>query len=256
MHFSTRFRAWLFIVAVLMLVADHSVLAQPPVWRARGQVNASLLFGATDQQLVGTQADLSRADSTIRLDARVQFRYGESADASGVRSVQARSWLGSLSADARPFALVTPFILGTIESSYEKRLAHRESGGLGVKWTPVRSSTANANFSAALLAEHTTSTAAPATGVRTETSLARWSFRTKADRKIDRASFSQATMYQPEFVDPSRFLLTSATQFAYALTAAFAVTVSLNDNYDSGARARGARSNTDGQLLLGAAVSR
>ena len=87
--------------------------------------------------------------------------------------------------------------------------------------------------------------------------VARWSLRVKLDRKgDDRVSFSHVTFYQPVVDDVSRYLVISTSQAAYSLTTALAVTLSLSERFDSEARGRGARSNHDGALLVGFALSR
>ena len=244
------------VVATLACASSRTAAAQSTGWHVKGQVNASLTFGASDQRLIATRAEVSRADSSLELSTTLQFRYGESSGANGVRSVHARSWLASLNADSHPFATISTFVFGTVGSSYEQRLLHRESGGVGMKWTLVHTPKARASLSGAVLGEYSRSFTTSTAGVHDTESLARWSLRAKFDRKLDRASFAHVTTYQPALTDATSYLVMSISQFSYALTAKVAATATFSDYYDSDAIGRGARAANDGQLLFGLAVTR
>ena len=231
--------------------------AQAPTWRGKAQANASILFGATEQQLLATRGELSRADSVVEVATSVEFRYGESTDKDGVRGVYARSWMGTLAVDRHPYAAISPFFFGTLESSLEHRLARRAAAGVGAKWTAHRSERGSASLSGALLLERSRPMASAERPAASARSLGRWSLRVKLDRKQDdRMSFSHVTFYQPVVDDASRYLVISTSQAAYSLTTALAVTLALTERFDSEARGRGARSNHDGALLAGVALSR
>jgi hypothetical protein len=243
----------IFVSVVLALPLS----AQAPAWHGKAQANASILFGATEQQLLATRGELSRADSAVEVATSVEFRYGESTDRDGLRGVYARSWVGTLAVDRHPYATISPFFFGTIESSLEHRLARRAAGGAGAKWTVRRSDRGSASLSGAVLAERSRPMASVDQPAASARSLARWSLRVKLDRKQDdRLSFSHVTFYQPVVDGASRYLVISTSQAAYSLTAALAVTLSLSERFDSEARSRGARSNHDGALLAGVALSR
>jgi len=194
---------------------------------------------------------LARSDSAFSAAVSLQARYGEAVDPDGVRFVSARALLGTLSLDAVPEARVTPFVFGTLESSLEKRIARRGSGGAGAKWVVVRTAHGEGSVSLAVLSEVTRASDASRT-----TSLTRWSWRLKLKRKAaDRVTFSHTTFYQPVVQDYGRYTISSTSQLEYGLTGAVALTLSLVDTYDSEARARGARANNDGQLLAGLQAS-
>jgi hypothetical protein len=244
------------VLAVLAALAAP-LPAQAPTWHGKAQANASFLFGATEQQLVATRGELSREDSVLEVGTSVEFRYGESTDPDGVRAVYARSWLATLAVDRHPYATISPFFFGTLESSLEHRLARRAAGGAGAKWTVRRSERGSASLSGALLAERSRPMVSTDRPIATPRTVARWSLRVKADRKQDaRLTFSHVTFYQPVVDDVSRYLVISTSQAAYSLTAALAVTLSFTERYDNEARGRGARSNHDGALLAGVALSR
>jgi hypothetical protein len=250
-------RAGALVVSAALLLPALALRAQPPVWHGKAQASASLFFGATEQQLVATQGELSRADSAVEVSLSAELRYGESTDGDGVRSVHARSWLTNLAVDRHPYATVSPFLFGTLESSLEHRLARRAAGGVGAKWTLRRTARGSVSLSGALLGERARPMWSADRPVTEAASVARWSLRVKFDRKDDdRLSYSHVTFYQPVVDDPSRYLVISTSQAAYALTAAVAATLSFSERFDSEARSRGARSNHDGHLLVGVALSR
>jgi hypothetical protein len=223
--------------------------AQQLGWTTTVQANASIFFGATSQQLVAAAGNVARADSSVEADLGLQFRYGQSRGEDGDRTVQARAWLASLSFDAKPFATVSPFVFGTAEHALEKRIASRVSGGAGAKWTVARTPTGEASLSAALLGERTR---AMGDGTPGAESLLRWSFRLKTSHRVrDRLQLSHASFYQPVVNDTDRFLVLSTSVAALGVSERISFTLSLVHNYDSEARARGARANSDGQLLAG-----
>ena len=236
---------------VLLGVSARISHAQEAGWHVKGQLNGSLFFGATEQRIVTTQGDLSRADSSIEVASSVRFRYGESADNDGVRSVQSRSWFGSASTDFHPFAVISPFIFASVESSLEQRITRRESGGAGLKFTLFRQPKTSASLSAAVLAQHTRS--ADLTLDDRDKTSARGSLRARYQRSTadDRLTFSNTTFYQPILNDFESYLITSTTRASLALSKRLAVSLSFIDEYDSEAIGRGARANNNGQLLLG-----
>ena len=86
-----------------------------------------------------------------------------------------------------------------------------------------------------------------------ESDLARWSARLRGDRKLStRVNVAHETFYRPEYNSSERFTLSSSTSVGYQMTRFAQLKASFLDNYDSGARGRGARSNNDGQVVVGA----
>lgn len=243
-------------VGALLLGAGIALMplgAQTPGWQSKAQVSASLFFGATEQRLVSTNLDVARADSTVEISGGMQFRYGEAADAEGTRSVQARSWIGTLAADAHPFDAVSPFVFGSVETSFEKRIDRRATGGAGARWAFVQRPGTRASISAALLGEHTRSAEVVSTsGIDRNRTSARWSFRAKLEREQkDRWTLTHVTFYQPALRSVDRYLVTSTTRLGLTLNERLAATLSFVDDYDSDARGRGARSNNNGHVLFG-----
>lgn len=256
-----RLVAWAACVAVAVAARPGAAAAQaptvPPVpkppprrWTGTATANGTVLFGNTDQRVFGGRATLARADSVIDLDAGVQILYGDSEVDGERREVTKRLWLASLSLDYKPGGRTSPFVLGTVESNLEKQLAARYSLSAGVKQTFVSTERAEASLSVALLDERTVPRfTAPDVD---PTRLTRWSFRARMRRAFDeKLRISHVTFWQPSAGDASRFLVRTTTEAAYALTRVVGLSLSLHDNYDSEAKARGARVNNDGQLLFG-----
>jgi hypothetical protein len=246
------------LAAFAALLLATGLPAQELGTHAKGDIGASLYFGATQQQIAAVAGELSRGDSALAVTIGLKYRYGESSDADGVRSVFARSVAAALTSDLQPFSAVSPFLLANAERSLEQRLARRLSGGAGVKWTLVRSEPTRASLSAALLAEYIRPM--PEDGVMLgtdDTTRARWSFRGKYDRIVaPGVTLSHVTFYQPALTAMSRYRLSTTTRAAYALMQGVSATLTFADLYDSEARGRGARSNNDGQLLFGFSAER
>ncbi len=224
--------------------------APPRRWKGSVQANGSILFGNTDQRVLGGRAALTRADSLLEVDAGVQALYGDAETEDGVRQVTKRLWIGTVSIDYRPAMRTSPFVFGSVESSLEKRLAARYGVGIGAKRTFVRTERREVSLSVALLDEQTRPLDPPAGGGGTR--ITRWSVRGRLRHSFDdRLRLSHVTFWQPSVTAIARYLVRSSTEIDYALTKELGLSLSLLDNYDSQARERGARVNNDGQLLVG-----
>jgi hypothetical protein len=181
----------------------------------------------------------------------VQSLYGEASVPDIGRRVIKRLWLGSLTGDWRPQSRWSPFVLATVETNLEKRLASRYNAGAGVKYTALLTPTAEASLSVALLDERIR----PLSGPLGDSRLTRWSTRLRLRRAFtDRTRLSHVTFWRPSASAINRFLVQSTSELSLGLSARSAFTVSLLDIYDSEAVARGARSYHDGQLLLGVSL--
>ena len=237
------------VLAALAALAAAPLAAQGLGRHLKVEANASFSFGNVDQTTTFNRLAASSVDSTLELSTDGFFTYGETR-VDGEPSVNKRSWGGSLSANLRPFAQLTPFMLASIESSLEKRIVRRYSGGGGAKLVFVKSEGTSSDVSLALLAERTVT--APSDTQRVEQIYARYSARYRLDRKVDdRVTFSLLTFYRPEFNALHRFTSTANIAATYKLARALALKASFVDNYDSEARGRGARSNNDGDVLFG-----
>jgi hypothetical protein len=244
---------------LLLHLLPCALAAQGLGWDVKAEGNGSVFFGNTRQSTLGTRLSAGRSDSTMDVRTNGEFTYGE-AEGGGLDGgerrmfVSKRSWRTALTADYRPFARVSPFVLGSIESSFEKRIDRRYNAGGGAKVVFVRNERTTSDFSLAVLAER--SLLPDTAGPRIEETLARYSARFRLERKLgERAVTAHETFYRPEVSTPERFTLTSRTSLAYKMTTTLALQASFLDNYDSEARDRGARSNNDGELLFGLAAT-
>ncbi len=178
----------------------------------------------------------------------LQTLYGEASLDDGDRVVIKRLWLGTLTADWKPQARWSPFLLGTVETNLEKRIALRLNSGAGVKYTALRSERSDLSVSVALLDERVRPDEAGAATTR----LTRWSTRFRVRHAFDeRTRISHVTFWRPSATAIDRYLVQSTTELAVGLTRRTAITLSFLDNYDSEAVSRGARTYNDGQMLLG-----
>jgi len=214
-----------------------------------GELGASVFFGNTEQSTFTTRASTSRADSTLELSAQVLFNYGESSTESGEDFVSKRSWDLQGSLDYHPLARFSPFIFGKAESSLERKIDFRYSGGAGGKLTAARSDRGRLDVSVAALLEQTFVRDAPPSADQT---LARWSVRLRGNRELSegRINFSTVNFFRPVFDDPGDFVFESTSSFSFTVTDAVTLKLSFVDTYDSEATARGADTNNDGQIFF------
>ena len=247
---------WLLVLlAPSMLAAQGFGRQQELGRRLEAEVAASLFFGNTRQTLAALRTAASRTDSTLELRGEARFNYGEATDEENRTFVSKRSWLASANLDHRPFASVSPFILSTVESSLERRLDIRYNFGGGSKVVLARSEESLTDVSVALLGER--SRFPGANGATITESLARWSARFRTRHSItDRLSVESVTFYRPELDAVDRFTFSSVNTLGYQVTPRITLRLSFVDNYDSEARDRGARTNNDGELVVGVMTTR
>lgn len=242
-------RCVLGLLLATALLSPTRIAAQQVGWTVENAISGSLFFGNTRQTLITTRSSVGHADSAFELKGSVRFTYGESSDEDDDAFVSKRSWVGTLNYDHRPFARYSTFLISTVETSLEKRIDFRYDFGIGERLTFVRTETSRADVSLALLGERTY---LPSTVPDETESLLRWSGRARYHRQMnDRVRVSHEMFYAPVANDFGRYTLASTTSIAIRLARYADLNVSFLDTYDSEARARGARSNNDGQLVLG-----
>lgn len=143
------------LAAALALVLASPLAAQEAGWDGEAEVGASALFGARDQSLVTARLDFGHADSTWDIGSTSSFIHGRSADESGESRLTHRGWAVEATADYLPFATISWFGLAGLESSLQRRIDLRTTGGAGVKYTWIRTESALLDASVAVLAERT-----------------------------------------------------------------------------------------------------
>ena len=248
---SRQLTAALFLLGLVPGVGTaQTAPASPRHWHLQAETGASVFFGNTRQTLVTNRTGLQHADSAFesRLDGAVT--YAEAVTTTGATEVSRRSWILGSTLDYRPYAVVSPFLLASVESSLEKRIRRRMLGGAGAKYAIIREGSTRLDLSLALLADRTVvpDSALGSTG----TTVARWSSRLRARRAFSKAvTMSMETFYRPRVDKLDRYTLTNVTRFAYQLTRAISLSASFGDSYDSEAMRRGARTNNDGEMVFG-----
>ena len=236
---------------LLSFIVAPRLGAQEIGWRGSAEANASLFFGNTDQWVVAGATRMAFSDSSVEVRGELRADYAETAIDSGGSTVSRRAWLASTGVDLAPFSTVSPFVQGSAESSLQQRIARRYSAGFGGKLTFIQTDDSKLSTSAALLWERT-EVMDGNPNPNPDASRLRWSFRLTGSRKLDdRIRFDHETYYQPSVREMAHFTITSTSTLTFALNKTLGFTSSLHDTYDSEARRRGARSNNDGQFLVG-----
>ena len=250
---SSLVRSLASLFPLALLLAGARLDAQQLGWSSTVEASGSLLFGNARDRLVAGRVQVGRADSTLEIRTDGRLTYAEAGDADGGRRVTGRTSFASLALDYAPFNRYSPFWFGSAETSLQQRLAHRYATGLGTKLTFYRQKDNSASLSLALLAEHTRPLVDDDPADTTSGQWrGRWSIRGRIRQKLNESvSFTQTTFYQPDVTRANRYTVSSASTLAAKLAKKVSLTVTLNDAYDSEARARGARKNNDGQLLFG-----
>lgn len=249
-------RRILSLVPLAVLLAPLPTAAQDGSedrWKVEGEIGASVFFGNTSQTAFTSGLAVETQGRRQEFAADASFFYGEASTEDGGARVNKRSWRVTFELDPDAQARVTPFLSGKAEGSYEKRIDLRWNTGLGGRWRMFGSGpSSRLEVSVALLAERTLPSQRASDSVDDELE-ARWSARLKGRRVLSegRVTLQTETHYQPAFDRASDFTLTSRSSVAFRLTEVVSLKMTFVDNYDSGAEARGARTNNDGQLVFG-----
>ncbi|MGH7635162.1 MAG: DUF481 domain-containing protein, partial [Gemmatimonadaceae bacterium] len=205
------------VMILMAVLAAPAVAAQQLGWKGTTDASASLFFGNTSQWVVAGGSQLAYSDSAIEVRGELHADYAETATDSGSSAVSRRAWLVSVGADWTPYAHLSPFVLGSAQSSLQQRIARRYSAGAGGTLSLVQKPDAALSTSLALLWEHTTPTV-PDSTTTLDGSRLRWSFRLKVSRTLDeRVHFTHVSFYQPSVKAMQDFTLTSTTTLAFDL---------------------------------------
>ena len=242
--------------AVVASVAEAGAPA-PGVWAWERslEVAGNYLYGNNEQAVFSTRTSVARRNARweMRLDGR--FLVGAS-NRAGDRVMDRRSWLVGANVDYRPNDLWSEFFLASAERSFELRVDRRVTAGAGVKYVIDCDTIYRLDMSVALLGEANAlpQPVAGQTGaapiVRNE--LARLSGRLRYRNQFtDRLNFDMVTWYRPELAALDRFLASGTVGVQYQVNRIAGLRFSVQHDYDSLARSRGARSNQNGQVLVG-----
>ena len=238
-----------------MVIASDAAFGQQQLWKGTAEVGANILYGASRNRLASAALGGSRADSALELRSEFVLTYADARVDDEPRRVTARSWRLSLGGDHTPRQRLSPFWFGSAEASLQQRLDRRYGAGAGAKLTFYRKQNDDVSTSLALLWEHTRALDPDSATPRTR-SRARWSLRARMRHQLGPVvKFTHVTFYQPAVDELSAYVVDSNTALAVSMTAAWSLTASWRERFDSEARDRGARSNHDGQVLFGVRLS-
>ena len=208
------------VTLVGLMAVTHPALAQATTqsavqWTVQGELGASVFFGNRDQTTITSRAQMERADSSYEFSTKADFAYGEAEDDAGTAFVNKRSWSVGSNVDYHPFSRVNPFIFGTVQSSFEKKIDLRYDVGAGGKITILRNDASRVDFRGALLVEQTRS--ADSNGGGEDETLARWLGVLRVRRTLDdgRVTFESETQYQPVFDDFDNFTVDFESSIAF-----------------------------------------
>ena len=247
-----------FVVVCAAVVASNDLSAQQKaqqVWKATADVGANILYGASRSRVVSVALGGSRVDSIIELRSDVALTYADARVDDEPRRVTARSWRISMTADHTPRRRVSLFELGSVDASLQQRVDRRYALGAGGKVTYYRKGTDDVSTSLAVLWERTRALD-PDSSTDSTITRARWSLRGRIRRQLGPVvRFTHVTFYQPAIDQLAIYIVDSNTSFEIKIDASKSLTATWRERFDSEARARGARSNRDGQVLFGVHVS-
>jgi hypothetical protein len=230
-----------------------------PVWERTLELSGNYLYGNTDQAILSTRTGVVRNDSLVALRVDTRFLIGVTDRPDKGRVMDRRSWVVSGSVDFHQYAPQSQFVFGSIERSMELRIDRRVSGGIGQKVSIQRDSVTKFDFSLGVLGEQSLLPQAAPAGQpplpSLSNSLVRLSGRMRYQRNFtSRVGVDHVTWYRPELASFNRYLASSVSAFSYSVSKRSNLRLSLQNDFDSLARSRGARSNQNGQVLVGAST--
>jgi putative membrane protein len=243
--------AGLFLASPALAEAQSESAAPPPPpdWSFETEVGASFFFGATDQTTVAAEVGMNRESRLFEFQSGLAFLYGEVTDGEGESFVNKRSWELAANLDYRGFSWLNPFVLGSAVSSLEKKIHRRYKAGTGAKLTALDSDVSKLEFASAILVEQTVSSEV---GNGSKEWLSRWTWAMFFRRSFseERAVFEVGVDYNPKFRQLDDFTFQAESSLAFRLSEILRLKLSVRDNFDNGAKDRGAVSNNDGRVLF------
>ena len=235
---------------LILALVPSALFAQPLGTKVVGELSGNLFFGNTRQLLATSRLGYEKVDSTFQTRTEGRFNYGQTKNDSNVTSVSKRSWIATASGDLHPFADVVPFLQASLESSLEKKIDRRYSGGTGARYNIIRRPIMDVIVSLGVLAERTRILDAPP-GVE-ESGVGRGLATLRVRREFsDRVSFTSESGYQPALRAFDRYTFNSDNSLRFKMSKHMSFSFSLRDSFDSEAKLRGARTNNDGEFVVG-----
>lgn len=225
-------------------------------WARTLEVGGNYVYGNSEQAIVSARGAVSRTSDAwgVRLDAR--YLIGAT-QRDGQQVMDRRSWVTALNVEHNPEQVHTQFAQLSAERSLELRIDQRVNAGVGYRYLIDCDTVYRLEASVAVLAEANAlpqpvaGQPGPAPVVRSE--LARLATRVRYRTQLtERVNFDLVSSYRPEIAAPDRFLVSNFVGLSYAVTSWAGLRLSFQNDFDSLARSRGARSNHNGQILVGA----
>ncbi len=237
-----------------LMVAGHALAAQSSRIERTVDIAGNYLYGNNDQLILSARAGISARDTLYGFRFETRYLIGVSGT-NGVRRMDRRSWLVSGSLDRRPEDQHSQFVVASVEQSFELRINNRINAGVGYKYLIDCDTTYQLDASAAIVGEWSSlppnTTLGAGAGVQ-RSQLLRFSNRLRYRNQFtDRMNLDHVTLIRPQIDDWSNFLGSSQTSLGYLLGSRTSLRLSFQNDYDSRSRARGARSNHNGQMLVG-----
>lgn len=210
-------------VVLLALAGPAGVAAQTPGDHWKGQVELGFngASGNSSFSILRTGARATHTQTAVaEFEASFLVRYGKSDE-----KVIADDAKAALKMDLWPSSAWSPFVFADWSRDVIRRLDMRFSGGAGAKLTVWQGEAGKASLSGAFLYDHQDFGAAPDRPAPPSETLARWSGRTKLERKLGGSTtLEHVAFLQPTLTDPSDYVLdvthTLSTQMLGRLTLA------------------------------------
>ena len=234
---------------VLLSLSTLPVGAQEVEWDAEAELGGSLFFGNQSQTVFTSRGFVEREHPNVESSLEGRFNFGRATDDDGEAFVSRRSWKGEGEVDLLPDGRLNPTFSGSVEKSLERRIALRYDVGGGMRATFVRTDRSRAEATVQFMAEQTRAREDDHEG---DGITARWSSRVRLSRELadGRMELRNDTRFRPAWDDLRDFTLTARNVLSLELTDQVLLRFTLLNEYDSGAVARGARTNNDGQLQI------
>jgi hypothetical protein len=250
------FRA-LRLTLLTVAISGPALVAQTSRLERTVDIAGNYLYGNNDQLILSARAGISGRDTLFGYRIESRYLIGVSG-ANGVRRMDRRSWLLTGNLDRRPEDRHSQFLLASVEQSLELRINNRVNAGAGYKYVIDCDTTYQLDASAAIVGEWSSLPQAATVGTPAGTQrsqLLRFSNRLRYRNQFtDKMNLDHVTLIRPRVDDWSNFLGSSQTSIGYLLGSRTSLRLSFQNDYDSRSRARGARSNHNGQMLVGAAA--
>jgi hypothetical protein len=223
-------------------------------WNLDAEAGASFFFGAKEQATIATTLGVGRHSEEYQVDTEISFLYGEATDADGDSFVNKRMWEVEANVDYQGFSWVNPYVFGSALSSLQRGIKSRFKFGAGGIFTILDSEVTQLDLRLAMLGEQTNE-ANGATGE--QDFLGRWTGQVSFRRTFseERTVLEAALDYNPGVREFADFTFEVQSSLAFEVTEILSLKLSVKDNYDNGAKERGALSNNDGQLLFSVLAS-